>query len=329
LKLFGISGTLVAVLIVMGVKIMKILITGSAGLIGSALSKALGTLGVEVLGMDKGVAPYHADCGNILDYQSVLEKVCQVDGVVHLAAVSRVITGEKDPKLCLETNVGGTKHVLEAALESARKPWVLISSSREVYGQQDHLLVKETAPLIPVNVYGESKIAAENAVHAAVKRGLKGSIVRFSNVFGSIHDYPDRVVPAFCRAAVKGVDIRVDGSENLFDFTYLEDVIQGILAFIFSLMSREEPLPPIHLTSGLATSLGEIALFAQQVSSHEIKVSESPSRQYDVATFSGDTTRARQLLNWQARVSVYEGMSRLMNQLKIFNEVQQPAYANE
>ncbi len=307
---------------------MKILITGSEGLIGSSLAIALDRLGITALGLDNKLEPHHPCYGDILNYEQVSESMNGVEGVVHLAAVSRVIFGEKNPKLCWDTNVEGTKHILEAALASPKKPWVLYASSREVYGQQEELPVKETAPLIPVNIYGESKIAAEQAVENAVKEGTKASVVRFSNVFGSVNDHHDRVIPAFCLAAANGTRIRIDGKDNLFDFTYIDDVVQGILSFVYHLTQRDEPLPPIHFTMGQATSLGEAAFYAQQASRHPIEIIEAPSRSYDVARFYGDSSRAETLLGWRPCVGVQEGIRRLIHQYQLVSQVAQMEYAH-
>ena len=306
---------------------MKVLITGSEGLIGSSLSIALSRLGITVLGFDNKLEPHHPCYGDILNYEQVTKAINDVEGVIHLAAISRVVFGEKNPKLCWDTNVEGTKHILEAALSSPKKPWVLYASSREVYGQQEKLPVKETAPLIPVNVYGDSKIAAEKAVENAMQRGLKASIVRFSNVFGSICDHNDRVIPAFCLAAVNGTRIRIDGKDNLFDFTYIDDVVQGILSFIYQLSKNNKALPPIHFTMGQATSLGEAAFYAQQASRHPIEIIEAPSRNYDVAQFCGDPSRAEALLNWKPCVGVQEGMRRLIHQYQLVSQIAQMEYA--
>src|SRR3990167_3176400 len=208
---------------------MRILITGSKGLIGSALKRSLQLLNIEVVGIDSNEPVDHPDHGTILDQDTLFHRIRNCDGVIHLAAVSRVIFGEKFPKLCWETNVLGTQKVLEAAMYSKKKPWVLYASSREVYGEQKILPVNEKALLQPVNIYGESKVEAENQTLSFSKKGLITGIVRFSNVFGSVHDHPDRVIPAFCLAAVQRDEIRVDGKENLFDFTYIDDVVHGIL----------------------------------------------------------------------------------------------------
>lgn len=301
---------------------MRILITGSKGLIGSALKRALQLLYADVIGIDKNEDLKHAEYGNILQTETLFPKAEHVDGIVHLAAVSRVIDGEKNPILCWETNVEGTRNIVEAALAGKKKPWVLYASSREVYGQQSDFPVKESAPLSPVNIYGESKHEAERIVNKAKEKGLLISIARFSNVFGSVHDYHDRVVPAFCRAAAEGNQLRVDGSDHLFDFTYLEDVIQGILSIIHLLQYKKESLPPVHLVRGNPISLGHIAKIAQKASYQSIQIVEGISRSFDVSKFWGDTSLAKEMLNWKACVSVEEGMHRLIQQYRIFFEMQ-------
>ncbi len=304
---------------------MKVLITGSAGLIGTALTKKFISLGVEVIEFD---SVYDQTCsrhGDILDYKRVTNRLEAADGIIHLAAVSRVLFGERQPKLCWETNVEGTKNVLQAALESRRKPWFLYASSREVYGEQRQLNVNESAHMAPVNVYGESKAAAEEAVKRAAKQGLKASIMRFSNVFGSIHDHSDRVVPAFCLAAVNGTNIRVDGRRNLFDFTFLSDVVSGVLALVTHVCTKPSAPPPIHFTTGRATSLEEIALFAKKSSSHPIEIIEAPSRSFDVSSFSGDPTRAETLLGWRGTTSVEEGMRQLINEFRLSSMIKSHA----
>ncbi len=301
---------------------MKILITGSSGLIGSALKNALEALQIEVIGHDVKIEPDHPDYGNILDPHSLSSKVNQVDGIIHLGAVSRVIDGQKNPDLCWKTNVEGTQNVVQAALYSEKRPWMIYASSREVYGEQNALPVKETADLRPMNIYGKSKLEGEQAITFAQQEGLVACIVRFSNVFGSIYDHADRVVPAFCRAAAEGLPLRVEGRDNLFDFTYLDDVIQGLVSLVRLLSCNNESLAPIHLTTGIGVTLYEIARFAQKASSHPISIIDSPSRSFDVSRFYGDTTRAETVLNWKACVTVEEGMRRLINQFRLYFEAQ-------
>jgi nucleoside-diphosphate-sugar epimerase len=296
---------------------MKILITGSEGLIGSNLRVALMGLGQDVFGIDIKHPLDHVDYGDILDTGRLFSQINQVDGIVHLAAISRVVAGERNPQLCWKTNVEGTRNIVHAALSSEKKPWVIYASSREVYGEQKELPVQETAPLHPVNIYGESKLKGEKIILKAQQKGLKSAIVRLSNVYGTTHDHFDRVVPAFCRAAVDGTPIQVEGSGNLFDFTHVEDVVQGITSLIRLLTNHEQSPPPIHLASGIGTTLGRLAEVARNSSLLPVRIIERPSRTFDVCQFYGDPKRAKELLNWQASITIEEGMRRLINQFRI------------
>ena len=101
----------------------RILVTGSQGLIGSRLVRTLSNEGVDVTGLDlRAPRP-----GDILDPQDVEQAVREVDGIIHLAAVSRVLDGERDPDKCWATNVEGTQHLLDAAARSERAPWLIHS----------------------------------------------------------------------------------------------------------------------------------------------------------------------------------------------------------
>src|SRR5262245_43535210 len=95
-----------------------ILITGSEGLVGSALRRRLAMRGDSVVGLDLR-APSNGGRGDVRDASDVHGAMAMCRGVVHLAAVSRVILGERDPALCKATNIGGTRNVLDAAEASA------------------------------------------------------------------------------------------------------------------------------------------------------------------------------------------------------------------
>ena len=133
----------------------KILIAGSSGLVGVALRAALEARGFDVAGLD--VQAVGADAGDVRDIDDVRRAMMGCDGVVHLAAVSRVVWGERDPDLCEATNVGGLRNLIEVLSSEDKSPWLIFASSREVYGQPQTLPVTEDAPLRPMNVYGNSK----------------------------------------------------------------------------------------------------------------------------------------------------------------------------
>ena len=257
-----------------------VLVTGSEGLVGGALRESLEGRGHEIVGLDlRGTGGEH---GDVRDPGRVREAVAGCRGVVHLAAVSRVIWAERAPDDCRSTNVGGLRRVLEAAFEQPAPPWVVFASSREVYGRLRCLPATEDAPLSPVNVYGRSKIEGERLVEEARACGLRAATVRLSNVYGSVLDHADRVVPAFARAAVEGSAIRVDGAECSFDFTHIDDTVRGMVAAMDRLEAGET-LPPIHLLTGTPTTLRDLAAMATALAGKRVPVVEASPRPFDVS----------------------------------------------
>jgi UDP-glucose 4-epimerase len=289
----------------------EILITGSQGLVGTALSGALRARGLLVGGLDRQLPEGHPERADIIDADRARDLVNGCRGIVHLAAISRVVWAERDPDRCWQTNVEGTRNILRAATGSPSKPWVLFVSSREVYGEPRRLPVAEDDGVHPPNIYGRSKAEGERLVLEGRKDGLATAVVRLSNVYGKVDDHPDRVVPAFARGAVEGSDLRVCGSACTFDFTHLDDTVAGLVAIIDALEAGERDLPPIHFCTGRATTLGELARIANRAGGNRARIVEQPQRSYDVTRFVGDPTRARARLGWSVQVDIVEGVRRL------------------
>lgn len=284
-----------------------ILVTGSRGLIGSALGKMLDDRAIAWRSFD-----IRDDRGqDTRDAEALCDAMHGVDGVVHLAAISRVVWAEQDPSRAQRVNVDALDGLLRLATTGRDKPWVVFASSREVYGEQESLPASEDAPLKPMNTYARSKVAGERMVEEAREAGLLAQIVRFSNVYGSTEDHEDRVVPAFARSAARGGSVRVDGPDNTFDFTNIDDVARG-LAQVCEATMQGEQLPPIHFLTGRGTTLGELAELAAVNARHPISVTHAPSRAFDVSRFYGDPERARGLLGWTAEVSLERGFADLV-----------------
>ena len=295
----------------------RILITGSEGLVGRALRARLEARGNETLGLDLRGAG--SEYGDVRDPYRVGDAITRCRGVVHLAAVSRVIWAERAPDDCRSTNIGGLRRVLEAALEQPARPWVLFASSREVYGEPQRLPATEDAPFSPVNVYGHSKVDGERLVEKARAGDLRAAIVRLSNVYGSALDHADRVAPAFARAVVEGHSIRIDGAECTFDFTHVDDTVRGMVAVMDRLAAGHTP-PPVHLLTGIPTTLRELAAMAMALAGKNVPVSEAPPRSFDVSRFHGDPSRARKLLGWEPRVCLRDGVARLVRDFRVRSE---------
>ena len=285
----------------------KLLVTGHCGLIGRHIVPIIENHGFTVKGLD--ITNKSGDINNTSDIERAIEGC---NGVIHLAAVSRVIWGEQNPEQCWQTNAVASEQLLLAALESKAKPWVIMASSREVYGEPSSSPVSEEMPLLPVNIYGESKLAMEQASLSAREAGLNTAILRLSNVYGDTNDHADRVLPAFCRRAVEGKTLRVDGFDHVFDFTHVSDTVEGIWRLVQMLENGEEGIPPIHLLPGIGTTLLEAAEMAVNAAKSSSEIISAPSRHYDVSRFVGDPSRAKAILGWEAKVSPELGIGLLV-----------------
>jgi nucleoside-diphosphate-sugar epimerase len=115
--------------------------------------------------------------------------------------------------------------------------------------------------------------------------------------------------------------MRVDGAQNTFDFTHVVDIVRGIRKIMDVLdASDSSPLPPIHLVSGQATTLWQLAELANQLGSGRSSILEGPSRTFDVPRFVGCGARARELLDWSPQIALAAGIQRLIRDFGNCNE---------
>jgi len=294
---------------------MRILVTGSYGLVGMALASACQLRGWDIVPFDL-VRPDAIAVEDICDIDLLRAAAADCDGVVHLAAISRVAWGESRPDLCHTINVGGTAAVTETVLSAARQPWLIFASSREVYGEPPHMMISEDDPIAPLNHYGRSKAAGEALIAEARASGARTAIARLSNVYGGRRDHPDRAVPALVSRALRGADLEITGSGNYFDFVHVRDTVDGLIALIERLVSGQADLPPIQFATGIATSLGALARLAVQLTDSTSRVLEQPARAFDVSGFCGTPLRADQMLGWSPRITLEQGIADLAADLR-------------
>lgn len=292
-----------------------LLVTGSAGLIGRRIVSLLRAAGHDVREFDFRKCPSQ----DTRNHQEMRRALVGVTGIIHLAAISRVVWAERSPALADEVNVEALRGLLELCAENDNRPWLIFASSREVYGEQHLTPVAEDAQLLPLNHYARSKVAGENLVNNAREAGLNTAICRFSNVYGCIDDHPDRVMVAFARAAALGGEIRVEGGENTFDFTHVDDVALGLMQLVELVAPGERP-PPVHFVSGTSTSLTELAELAIKQARQPVQIKSAPARTFDVGRFRGDRARAQAILGWTSRTSVEDGFSALVDQFSNIGE---------
>src|SRR5205807_2038280 len=170
-----------------------------------------------------------------------------------------------NPYACWTTNQLGTLNVLEACRKSETRPLLFYASSREVYGEPQYLPVDENHPKKPLSVYGMTKLCAERACGSYSDPTLSPSvnpvIFRFSNVYGSERDLPERVIPKFMTKALLGEDITLYGGDQVLDFTYIDDTVSGILKLASACLERDCSIfgEDFHFVTGRGFSVSELA----------------------------------------------------------------------
>ena len=293
----------------------KILVTGSAGFIGSALQEYLEKQNVQVVPFDiKDDLKYDVKDINMLE-----TSIEDVDGIVHLAAVSRVITAQGNPHECISTNIGGTSNILEATrTRNGNPPWLIFGSSREVFGEPKAFPVTEKSPRIPINVYGLSKITGEHLCETYSKYyNLKIRMLRFSNVYTNVNDHMERVIPKFILQALRDENLYINGSgEERFDFTYISDVIKGIWGCVEEIRDSNSPLDDFNLSIGTPVSLKILAEIIVEKTNSNSKIMFNPSRDYDVNHFYASPKKAIEKLGFDPSVSINKGIDLAIKDLK-------------
>jgi len=301
---------------------MTVLVTGSEGLIGRYLTQALVESGQEVRRFDIARSPAE----DVRHAAALRKAIHGASGVVILAAVSRVIWAERDPARCTATNVEALGTIIRLCLAEKSRPWIVFASSREVYGNAEQFPVAEDAPYRPVNHYARSKVKGEAMIAGAREAGLTANICRLSSVYGCPLDHRDRVAMAFAQAASFGGTIRLEGTDNVLDFTSVRDVTRGLVSHV-NATAQGERLPPIHFVSGEGTTLTELAGIACRNARNIVSLEEAAPRSFDVPRFVGNPSRAKALLGWQAETGIREGLPILINDICAMQSAQISAFA--
>jgi len=307
----------------------RVLVTGGAGFIGSHLIDALVNDGFEILVLDNFDPVYFRvikenNLANSRQAENFTlieadirdrEGVCRIfeqwrpDLVVHLAAKAGVRPSVQDPWSYFEVNVTGTVNVLDAAIYSGVKK-VIFASSSSVYGLNKKVPFSEDDPVLyPASPYGATKISGE-AICRSYSNCFQMPIValRFFTVYGP-RQRPDLAIHKFARMIMRNEPIPVFGDGfTKRDYTYVEDIIEGIRAAmeyspsgceVFNL-GNDHPVRLIELIHLLEDALGRKAM-----------INHLPPQVGDVPQTWADLSRAR-VLGYAPGTGLKEGIKRFV-----------------
>lgn len=298
----------------------RVLITGSSGMIGTALFSELTQRGFEVIGFDKKENKWNEDAnkktilGDLCSQEDIGKIPHDVDFIVHCAANARVFDLVKNPLLAKE-NFDTTFNILNFARENNVSKFIL-ASSREVYGNTDYSIHSEDEAYVKncESPYTASKVGSEALVHSFNQcYGINFAILRYSNVYGKF-DESDRVIPLFISLAKEDKDLYVYGEDKILDFTYIDDCIEGTLKAILRFNKAKNET--YNIASGTGTSILEVAQMIKEELNSKSSIITKESRTGEVTKFIADIEKADKILGYKPNVSIEGGMRKTIDWYK-------------
>lgn len=232
------------------------------------------------------------------------------DTVLHLAARAGVRPSIKEPGLYVQTNVAGTLHLLEAAVQTGVRKFLFASSS-SVYGAADEVPFREDAPLRRTfSPYAATKVAGEQLCSTySHLHGLPVVSLRFFTVYGP-GQRPDLAIHKFTRAIIEGRPIPQfgDGSSRR-DYTYVEDIVQGIRA---AADYEGETYDVFNLGESETITLRELIKALEKVVGREAVIERRPEQPGDMPATWADIAKARRLLGYAPQTKIADGLPKFV-----------------
>src|ERR1700722_19259941 len=303
---------------------LRILVTGGAGYIGSITAQHLVRRGYDVTVADDlsrghrhNVPAALLHVVRLQDTGAVAQLLEGVDAVVHFAAFIAVGESTKEPELYFANNVGGTLSLLEAmARANVRK--LVFSSTAAVYGNPEKVPIPEDAPFAPVSPYSESKAIVERILGELDRyRGLRSVALRYFNACGAEPDkglgedhLPEtHLIPLLLRATTTGEPIEIFGNDYptpdgtcVRDYIHVSDLAEAHLAALEHLMAGKDS-QIFNVGTGKGQTVMEVLRAVEEVTCQMVPFALAPRREGDAAELIADSSKLQHTLAWKPQRS--------------------------
>jgi nucleoside-diphosphate-sugar epimerase len=309
-------------------------VTGAAGLIGHAVHAQLVAAGRSPRGH---AGPAHLDgvetapgegydWGDLTDEAWLVDRLAGAEAVVHLAGPSSVAASFADPAGAVAAHAGGTAAVVRAAARTGSVRRVVVASSAEVYGIPRTDRVAEDHALDPLSPYAAGKLGAEAAARAmALAFGLELVVLRPFAVYGE-RSPAWSLVGSCVRRALAGGPLTMTSLDRVRDLVHVDDVAAAFVAAATVALRDDEPIVTGNVCTGVGTRVDELARTVlaaagsagpieqtepQAVTEEDVLAGRRPPSS-DPMRLVGDPSRACEVLGWRPRVTVADGVARVV-----------------
>jgi len=304
----------------------SVLITGGLGFIGSNLARRLVACGAKIVLVDSLVPEYGGNLFNITDIaDSVKVNISDVrdryslkylvqgqDFIFNLAGQTSHLDSMEDPETDLAINCAAQLSILETCRKHCPGVKLVFASTRQIYGKPNYLPVDEEHPLNPVDVNGINKMAAEfyHTLYSNV-HGLKACVLRLTNTIGPrmrVRDARQTFVGMWIRQLLEGRPIEVWEGQQLRDFTYVEDVVDAMLA---AALSEEGNGRVFNLGGDPPISLRDLAAMMIDLNgagTFNVRIFPAERKKIDIGDYYSDFKRIRTALAWEPHTPLREAL---------------------
>jgi len=306
---------------------LAVLVVGGAGYIGSHAAHVLQRRGYEVIiydnlctGHRELAEGFELIVGDIADSAKLAKALSRADAVMHFAAHAYVGESVENPRKYFHNNVTAALALLNSVMDSRVRKFIF-SSTAAVYGTPDKSPITESSPRQPVNPYGATKLALENALEAYGRAyGLRFVSFRYFNAagadesgkIGENHDPETHLIPLILqaiqgkRAALEifGDDYPTPDGTCIRDYIHVNDLAEAHVLGLEHLSKAESGA--MNLGTGKGYSVHEVVAAVEKVTGHKVPTHIGPRRAGDPAELVADPGRAKKLLNWKAKRSLEE-----------------------
>ena len=309
----------------------KVLITGGAGFIGSNLAHRMVQEGADVMLLDSMIEGYGANLHNLdgikdrvhinfsdmRDEHTLKYVVREKDYIFHMAGQVSHQDSMNDPFMDLAVNARGTLALLEACRVNAPHAVLVYASTRQIYGKPEYLPVDEKHPLLPPDVNGINKLAAEQYMRLYNHvYDIPTVSLRLTNTYGPrqlISNARQGVIGWFVNRALLGETIQLyGGGGQLRDFNYVDDVVEAMClaaenkytyGHVYNLAGERASLKTVAETLISITGKGSI----------EVIPFPDERKKIDIGDFYGDSSMFEGITGWQAKTKLERGLKAMID----------------
>ncbi len=309
---------------------MAVLVVGGAGYIGSHTAHALRRKGHEAIIYDnlstghKILAEgFELIVGDLFDAAKLAQALKRVDAVMHFAAHAYVGESVQNPRKYFHNNVEGSLALLNAVVESKVRKFIF-SSTCAVYGNPVKVPITEDNPRVPINPYGATKLAFENALEAYDRAyGVHYVALRYFNAagadeggtIGEMHEPETHLIPSVFEAIkgqrpaldIFGDDYPTADGTCIRDYIHVNDLADGHVQSVEYLLTGKSA--QVNLGTGHGASVREVISMVEHVTGHKVPTHLAPRRAGDPPELVADPSLAEKSLKWKAKRSLEEIVS--------------------